>query len=179
MTATHSAYDLFQKAMEEFIGRNYEESIEAFTQAIEMDPELKLAVMSRGSAYFKLDRLDKAHLCAGRGRPEHLDRVVEIDPTNARAYHLRGLVNDKSGDHQSALADFSKAIDLDPGYGAAYYSRANLHAKLGSADLATEDIQMATHLTEVNIEKFANENNVWRSQQLRLEEMDAADPMDR
>ncbi len=171
MSATHSAYDLFQKAMEEFIGRNYEESIEAFTQAIEMDPELKLAVMSRGSAYFKLDRLDEAR--------SDFDRVVEIDPTNARAYHLRGLVNDKSGDHQSALADFSKAIDIDPGYGAAYYSRANLHAKLGSADLAAEDIQMATHLTEVNIEKFANENNVWRSQQLRLEEMDAADPMAR
>ena len=36
---------------------------------------------------------------------------------------------------------------------------------------ATEDIKMATHLTEVNIETFSNANNVWRSQQLRLESM--------
>jgi hypothetical protein len=28
---------------------------------------------------------------------------------------------------------------------------------------------MVQHLTNKNIESFANENNVWRSQQLRLE----------
>ncbi len=39
------------------------------------------------------------------------------------------------------------------------------------SDLASEDIQMVTRLSEVNIESFANENNVWRSQHLRLESM--------
>jgi hypothetical protein len=48
---------------------------------------------------------------------------------------------------------------------------ANLHNKMGHPDLASEDIQMVTHLTEVNIESFANENNVWRTQHLRLESM--------
>lgn len=160
---------IYQTAMEAFAKQNYEESIDAFTEAIGVDPQSKLAFMSRASAYFKLDRLDEA-----RG---DFDRVLEIDPENARAHHLRGLVNDKVGDHAAALADFTKAIDLDPNYGAAYYSRATLHAKMGSEDLAAEDIQMATHLTEVNIETFANENNVWRSQQLRVEEMGGADPM--
>jgi tetratricopeptide (TPR) repeat protein len=155
--------------MEEFVGQNYENSIEGFTQALKIDTELKLALLSRGSAYFKLDRLDEAR--------RDFDRVVEIDPNNARAYHLRGLVNDKTGDHSSALSDFNRAVELDPDYGAAYYSRANLHSKLGSVDEATEDIQMATHLTEANIERFANENNVWRSQQLRVEDMGGADPM--
>lgn len=169
MPKSDNAREHFQKAMEEFVGQNYEDSIDAFTRAIEIDPELKLAVMSRGSAYFKLDRFEEAR--------RDFDRVVEIDPNNARAFHLRGLVHDKTGDHQSALADFDSAIAIDPAYGAAYYSRANLHSKMGSADLATEDIQMATHLTEVNIEKFANENNVWRSQQLRVEDMGGADPM--
>ena len=169
MPNTDNAKEHFQKAMEAFIGQKYEDSIESFTRAIEIDPELKLAILSRGSAHFKLDRLEEAR--------RDFDRVVEIDPNNARAFHLRGLVNDKTDNYQSALADFTKAIEIDPGYGAAYYSRANLHSKMGSADLATEDIQMATHLTEVNIEKFANENNVWRSQQLRVEEMGGADPM--
>ena len=169
MPNTDNAKEMFQKAMEAFIGENYETSIDSFTKAIEIDPELKLAILSRGSAYFKLDRLEEARI--------DFNRVIELDPDNARAFHLRGLVHDKIDDHQAALSDFSKAIDLDPEYGAAYYSRANLHSKLGEADLATEDIQMATHLTEVNIEKFANENNVWRSQQLRVEEMGGADPM--
>lgn len=169
MPQTDNAKELFQKAMEEFIGENYETSIELFSRAIEIEPELKLALMSRGSAHFKLNRLEEAR--------SDFDKVIDIDSNNARAFHLRGLVHDKTGDHQSALSDFSKAIDLDPTYGAAYYSRANLHSKMGDADLATEDIQMAAHLTEVNIEQYANENNVWRSQQLRVEEMGGADPM--
>ena len=92
---------------------------------------------------------------------------------------LRGLVFEKTGDDPGALGAFNRAVDLDPEYGAAYYSRATLHTKMGREDLAAEDMQMVTHLTNVNIETFANENNIWRSHQLRLEEMDAADPMDR
>jgi hypothetical protein len=30
---------------------------------------------------------------------------------------------------------------------------------------------MVAQLTEINIEAFSNDNNVWRSQQLRLESM--------
>lgn len=61
-------------------------------------------------------------------------------------------------------------IVLDSEYGAANYSRANLHSNMGNEDRATEDIEMVTHLTNVNIEAFANENNIWRSQHLKLEE---------
>ena len=50
-----------------------------------------------------------------------------------------------------------------------YHSRAILHTKMGNEDLAMEDIEMVQHLTNKNIETFANENNVWRSQHLRLE----------
>ncbi len=73
----------------------------------------------------------------------------------------------------------SQAIELNPEYGAAYHSRANLHAKLGEEILATEDIKTATALTEVNIEAFANDNNIWRSQHMKLEEMGVADTFDR
>jgi tetratricopeptide (TPR) repeat protein len=96
---------------------------------------------------------------------------------NARAYHLRGLAYEKSGDNAKALDDFNKALELNPEYGAVYYSRANLHNKMGQTELAIDDIQMVTHFSEVNIESFANENNVWRSQHLRLESMYDDDPV--
>jgi hypothetical protein len=60
---------------------------------------------------------------------------------------------------------------LKSDYGAVYYSRATLNNKMGRTEQATEDIRMATRLTEVNIETFSNANTVWRSQQLRLESM--------
>ena len=127
--------------------------------------------MSRGSAYMKLDKMDDAIA--------DFNRAIGIDAEYARAYHLRGLVYEKIGDNHNALQDFDRAIELNPEYGAAYNSRATLYSKIGKEDLAAEDIEMLTRLTEVNIETFANENNVWRSRQLQLEAMDVADPMDR
>ncbi len=166
------AKEYFQEGMVEFVGQNYDKSIEVLNRAIESDSTFKLARLSRATAYMKLDRLDEARV--------DFDRVIEIDPNYSKAYHMRGLVYERSGDQEAALIDFNKAIDLDPEYGAAYYSRANLHANMGNQDLATEDIQMVTHLTNVNIESFANENNIWRSQHLKLEETgDLTDPMDR
>jgi Tfp pilus assembly protein PilF len=171
MSANDKAKTHFQNAMSEFVGQKYENSVEELNRAIELDSEFKLAYLSRGSAFLKMDRLKEAR--------RDFDRVIEIDPNHSRAYHLRGLVNEKIGEDESALSDFDKAVELDPEYGAAYYSRATLHSKLGHEDLATEDIEMVTHLTNVNAEKFANENNVWRSNHLRLEGMGFADPMDR
>lgn len=120
----------------------------------------------------KLDRLEEAQA--------DFDRVIKSHPEYAKAYHLRGLVHEKSGDNQAALKDFDRAIGFDREYGVAYYSRANLHSKMGNEDRATEDIEMVTQLTNVNIETFANENNIWRSQHLKLEETgDLTDVMDR
>ncbi|MBT8368092.1 MAG: hypothetical protein KJP23_25640 [Deltaproteobacteria bacterium] len=67
---------------------------------------------------------------------------------------------------EDGMADF-----VSHNYGAVYYSRAGLNNKIGRTAQATEDIRMVTHLTEVNIETVANNNNMWRSQHLRLESM--------
>jgi hypothetical protein len=38
-------------------------------------------------------------------------------------------------------------------------------------DLAEEDSRMATHLSEYNIQTYANENNIWRSDHMAVEDM--------
>lgn len=155
--------ELYNNGMYEFINANYEKSIEILSKAVELDANRKLTFASRGSAYLRLDRLEEAL--------SDFNRALELDSKYARAYHLRGLVEEKQGDDASAIEDFSRAIELKPEYGAAYHSRATLHTKMGNEDLAVEDITMVQHLTNKNIEEFANENNVWRSQQMRLESM--------
>jgi len=171
MADKDKARQLFKKGMAEFLDQNYGNSIETLSRAIELDPNHKLALLSRGTGYMKMDRAQDAKADFGR--------VIEIDPDYARAYHLRGLVHESAGDPHGALHHFNRAIELNPDYGAAYYSRANLHAKLGEEIRATEDIKTATTLTEVNIEEFANDNNIWRSQHMKLEEMGVADTFDR
>ena len=161
MKATNDFKETYGNGMYEFVNNNYERSIDILSEAAKMDPDQKLTYVSRGSAYLKLDQVDEAL--------SDFNRAIDLDPAYARAYHLRGLVEEKRGEDTNALQDFSKAIDLNPEYGAAYHSRATLHTKMGNEDLAVEDIMMVQHLTNLNVETFANDNNIWRSQQMRLE----------
>ncbi|MBR9987273.1 MAG: tetratricopeptide repeat protein [Desulfosarcina sp.] len=162
MNENASAKELFEMGMAEFANAKYDRSIANFTRAIEKDAGHALAAVSRGAAYLKLDMLDLAR--------DDFDRAIKIDPDYARAYHMRGLVSEKRGDDHTALSDFDRAIDLNPDYGAAYYSRAALHAKMANMEKAQEDIEMVAHLGNRNMESFMNENNVWQTQHMRVED---------
>lgn len=163
MSGNSSAQKKFDEGMAEFVEHNYEKSIERLSQAIELDPKFTLALKSRGAAYLRSGQAEAAIA--------DFNSVIEMDPDNARAYHLRGLAFEKTRDHEKAMNDFNKALELKSDYGAVYYSRANLNSRMGRTDQATEDIRMVTHLTEVNIETVSNANNIWRSQQLRFENL--------
>ena len=163
MTGNNDIQEVFDNGRHELINGEYDKSINFLSQALANDPNHKLALISRGSAFLKVERFSDA--------VNDFDRAVEIDPEYARAYHLRGVAKERSGDDEGALEDFSSAISIEPEYGAAYYSRATLLTKMKKEDLAVDDIQMVQHLMNKNIETFANDNNVWRSQQLRLESM--------
>jgi tetratricopeptide (TPR) repeat protein len=161
MTPNHEAKELFNQGMGQFVNAHYDKSIELFSGALEREPDFKPALVGRGSALLKLDRLNEARA--------DFDRAIAGDPSYARAFHLRGLVNEKLGDDAAALKDFNRAVDLDAEYGAAYYSRSALHAKLADEDRALEDMQMATHLGSLNLERYMNTDNVWQTQHLRVE----------
>jgi len=154
---------LFAYAKSEFLKNNFGKSVELLGKLLEKDPNHKLALTTRGTAHLKMNHPDAA--------VEDFDRAIHIDPSYARAYHMRGVAKETKGDSDSAMEDFTKAIELKPEYGVAYYSRAALYSKLGKEDFAAEDIKTVTHITKTNIEAFANENNVWRSNQLRVEDM--------
>lgn len=162
MTKNNNAKEFFKAGMGEFANFTFDKAIELMTRAIEADPTFTLAIVSRGAAYLKMDMLDQAQ--------DDFNRAVEIDPDYARGYHMRGLISEKRGDNHAALADFDRALDLNPEYGAAYYSRATLHAKMDNTDKAQDDIEMVAHLGNRNMESFMNDNNVWQTHHMRVED---------
>lgn len=153
--------------MSEYVAGDYGKSVQRFSEVLSLDPGHTQALTARGAGNLKLNAAGDA--------VEDFNRVIELDPTYARAYHLRGLAREAQGDDAGAEADFGAAIELAPEYGAAYFSRATLRTKTGREDMATEDMAMVAHLTNRNIETFANENNVWRSQHLRVESIMESD----
>ena len=152
---------LFSHAMSYFSEEKFGMSLDLLDEILSSNPDDRLALLTRGSIYLKMGNSKKA--------VRNFSRAVEIDPTYAKAYHLKGLAYELAGEDESALQDLNKAIELDGEYGAAYYSRATLLAKMGQAESAVEDMKMVNQLTNLNLEIVANENNVWRSRQLQLE----------
>ena len=153
--------ELFASAMSNLMQDKLGISIDLLDEIIKADSDDKLALLARGSVFLKMANTINAIA--------DFSRVLEIDPNHQKAFHLRGLAHEMAGDNDDALKDFDKAIDIDSDYGAAYYSRATLLTKMGQEDAALEDMKMVSHLSNLNIENFANDNNVWRSRQLQME----------
>ena len=162
MNTTQTSKDLFSEAVSAFVDEQFDKSIEILTRALELDPSDKLAFITRGTAFLKQEKLPEALA--------DFDRAIELDPQHAGAFHKRGLVLEKQGNYEEAMRAFDEAIAINPEYSAAYYSRAGLHAKLSNADAALEDMQMVTHLGNRNLESYMNDNNVWHSQHMRVED---------
>ena len=162
MENTERKNEIFANAMSNLMKDKFGISIDLLNELIDADSDDKLAVLARGSVYLKMGDTKNAI--------GDFSRALEIDSKHPKAYHLRGLAHEMAGDNDRALKDFDRAIDIDPEYGAAFYSRATLLTKMGQEESALEDMKMVTHLSNLNIENFANENNVWRSRQLQLEE---------
>ena len=155
--------ELFANAMSYLMKDKLGISIDLLNEIIDRDPDDKLALLARGSVYLKMGNTENAM--------GDFSRTLQIDSRHPKAYHLRGLAREMAGDDDKALEDLNKAIDIDSDYGAAYYSRATLLTKMGREDSALEDMKMVSYLSNRNIESFANDNNVWRSRHLQMENM--------
>jgi tetratricopeptide (TPR) repeat protein len=44
------------------------------------------------------------------------DKVVELDPQDAKAHYNRGLIYFAKGEYRRALEDLKEAVRLDPGF---------------------------------------------------------------
>ncbi|MGD9090828.1 MAG: tetratricopeptide repeat protein, partial [Desulfobacterales bacterium] len=89
MIKNQDANSDYINGMFSFMKGNYDQSIEHLSRAIENDPDHTLALMSRGSAYFRSGRLQDAI--------SDFDRAIELRPNLARSYHLRGLAKERQG----------------------------------------------------------------------------------
>lgn len=161
MSNNGSAKDMFIDGAYSFASGEFEKSVSSFSMAVEYDPELVVAYLSRGVAYAKMGKIDEAL--------SDFEKAIEVDPRHYRAYHLRGLAHLHMGDREEAVHDFDRAIELNPQYAIAYYSRGTTHSELGNAERAGKDMQMAARLGEANLQRFADEHNIWRTKYDKVE----------
>jgi len=67
------------------------------------------------------------------------------NPSSARAYLMRGVVNNMLRNYQTALSDYDMAIGLDPSLGLAYLNRSWIHFEM--AEHSNFDAKYSTPVT--------------------------------
>lgn len=74
------------------------------------------------------------------------DKLIELDPDNADAYHERGDFYYETDQYDKAIADYSRAIEMEPRYASAYFNRAYAYGEIGDYDKAIADYSKAIEL---------------------------------
>jgi tetratricopeptide (TPR) repeat protein len=96
----------------------YDAAIERFDAALAVSPDHRGALMGKGIAYLQSDRPAQAeavftHLI------DMLPRTLAADDATGRgvlsgAYANRGILHDRLGRYEAALADYEQALAIDP-----------------------------------------------------------------
>lgn len=130
----------------------YEKAIEAYTEALDHDPEDKLAYLHRGLAHEELDQWERAI--------DDYTAALELDPDYKVAYNNRGNVYNAIGDYEDAIADHDAAVDVDPEYPAAYYNRGCDYLELDEYDAAIEDFDRTIELDPTYLKAYQNRSEL-------------------
>jgi tetratricopeptide (TPR) repeat protein len=133
-----AAVDHCERGEAHYFDGEYDQAFSELTKAIDLDPGLTRAYVTRGMAYNDKDKYDLAIA--------DFTKVIEIKPTDARAYVDRGMAYKNNGEYDLAVADYSKAIEIEPMVTDAYRGRAGAYYYKGEYDKAWKDVYEAQAL---------------------------------
>ena len=142
------ARELFQMAQRLFMEGKHRESIDFYTEFINVRGRTEIALLSRGVAYLKTDQADKAI--------DDFGTVIDMNSRNHRAYLYRGTAFMAKADFESSIKDFNKTIELKPELGAAFFARGSAYAQIGNKYEAARDIKTAIIISKSNTNIFTD-----------------------
>lgn len=135
VAAEPTAKDFYAEGEDKRKKGDYPGAIEAYNQAIKLNPNYAEAYNDRGVA--------RANSGDKQGAKADFDQAIKIKPNDANAYINRGNLRDESGDRQGAIADYNQAIKNDPANPNAYVNRGNVRDDLGDSQGAIADYEQA------------------------------------
>lgn len=106
-------------------------------QSKAIDPNVAALLKSANSKFKQGDYL---------GARNEYQKIIQINPKIAEAYHNLGNVQYVLGNYEAALKNFAKTIELEPQDATPYCSRGAMYASARRYDLALKDINKAIEL---------------------------------
>jgi TolB-like protein len=155
-SAKFSSYDLALKAHALFYDGLHMGSPEVMEQVIETaheslgsDPRNVQALWIKAFAYFEqyLYRWGPAPDDALDHSWATIERLFEIDPSNAHAYMMRGAIHHFRGEHDAAVADYRRAFALNPNFALNIFMMAWCESLTGFTEEAKEHAALGLRLS--------------------------------
>ncbi|KAF9786052.1 putative stress-induced protein STI1 [Thelephora terrestris] len=121
-----SAEKLKQKGNTLMSGKKYDEAIQSYTEAINLDSTNPVYFSNRAAAYSsKGDHL----LAVGDA-----EKAIEVEPSYVKAYHRLGHAHYSLGDFKEASAAFQRGLDVEPGNPSLTSALNNAEARLKESE---------------------------------------------
>jgi transitional endoplasmic reticulum ATPase len=121
-TSNPQAKEFYTKAGAAFEENKFEESIEYYSRAIELDPNYSSAYFNRALSYAILNKYQEAERDA--------ETVMDIEPESYDAPYVMGIVAEYQQDYQGAKEWYEKALSKNPKYEQAKARLDQLKSKL-------------------------------------------------
>lgn len=147
----YSRNKLYKKGIRLMADEKMEEAVQAFEQALRIDPGHVDSLLKLGYARFHMD--DYA------GSNEAYDKVLQIDVTNPDAWNLKGLIHYETKNYEKALGSVEKALDSDPTDGMAWYNKGCYLSILNHIPEAIEALKRSIEIDVKNAKRAVKDRD--------------------
>lgn len=135
ITKAKNAYNRGNKAVKL---RQFQEAIDAYNQAIELDPAMANAYYGKAIALKYLKQYDESETA--------YQKAIELDPTNSKAYLSLGNLYRAKEEYNQAIQVYYKALEQDSSLDKAYYEIGYTYSKQKNDAKAAEAFKKAVAL---------------------------------
>lgn len=136
--------------------KDYQKSIDYYSKAIELNPDLDMLYFKRGRVYMDnqdpfsarddFNKIIQNHLDDEKNNPDD----EEYNYWLAKAYLECGYKSGENEDYEKAIEYFGKAIDVNKNNDEYYYQRARAYMEMGGSENNTNAVQDLTKAIDIN-----------------------------
>ena len=144
---------------------DYDSAIEAFTQAIKLDPNFAMAYNSRGNVYANTNAWESLHMHLTTFEDFMKIPICLSSLLNSEPYPTSYV----KGDYDLAIADYTQAIRLEPNFTAAYTNRGDAYVHKGDYDRAITDYESALQIHSGGLYYYLAKIGLEKAQRARAE----------
>lgn len=142
------AIELYNHAVDKASERDFLQAAQLCDQALEIQPNFSLALITRAGAYLELNEIEKAE--------KSVQRALQLDPEDPSVLTAAASVSLRRGDDIGAISYTDAALHTDPNLIEAWIIKGTAHGNRGEFDSEKEASEQALILSPGNELAIAN-----------------------